>query len=93
MFCQKKDQRFFNFLFTLEKSKSKPLMSNIQPVTRKVIPKAKTAVPISKPKGLQKSLGPKKAVKPKPVLGSKLRRNSSSLVTKSCQSPISSQYS
>lgn len=76
-----------------EKSKSKPLMSHIQPVTRKVIPKAKTAVPTSKPRGLQKSLGPKKAVKPKPVLGSKLRRNSSSLVTKSCQSPVSRKAS
>lgn len=90
MLCQKKDERLLNCFFTLEKSKSKPLMSHIQPVTRKFIPKAKTAVPTSKPRGLQKSLGPKKAVKPKPVLGSKLRRNSSSLVTKSCQSPVSS---
>ncbi|XP_048732759.1 uncharacterized protein LOC125649344 [Ostrea edulis] len=63
-----------------EKLQCKPSLS--KPVTRKPIPKAKVSGPITKARGLQRPMGPKKVIKPKPILGSILRRNSSSVVTK-----------
>ncbi|XP_061194702.1 uncharacterized protein LOC133202833 isoform X2 [Saccostrea echinata] len=75
-----------------EKLQSKTV-SQSKPLTRKVVPTGKTVASGTKPRGLQKSLGPKRVVKPKPVLGSKLRRSSSSAVTKSGLSPISKKSS
>ncbi|XP_022330124.2 uncharacterized protein LOC111128661 isoform X1 [Crassostrea virginica] len=77
-----------------EKGRTKPA-SHPQPVTRKTIPRARTTVPGTRARSMQKSLGPKKSLKPRPVLGSKLRRSSSSscTLTKPGQSPISKKSS